>query len=361
MSVKIVTGYTGERHITPLMDAEINRGIFGEDGCILSSGNQMVASMPDINNFVIADGAFSIQGHIGITNGEQLTVDTCATGMHRIDLVVARFEHSSATNIDSMSIVLLKGTETSSTYPTMPEYNTGVIAEGANADLVLYQINLDGSTVTFEQKAKTYAPLLFHDTEPDLVGVTADESTGGTGYRATRTDTGVSAFFGIGAGGENHGVYSYILNNWVICANKQGYIRIPSNDLRVANHSSGIGSIVQASPTANRSCASNKWYALCSIVLSAGVWIIEAGARWSGNGSGSRLANVASTSGDAAHNICIGPSGAGVPTSARYSIIVTPTTNTRYYLNVNQTSGATLTCPAAGNGTGNFLRAVRIL
>ena len=163
MSVQIVTGYTGERHITPYMDAEINRGLLAsadlasrEGSCILPTGGRMEASMPDINTFVIADGAFAIQGHIGITNGEQLTIDTCASGMNRIDLVVARFEHNNNTNIDSMSIVVLKGTETSSSNPTTPIHREGVIAEGADADLVLYQLTLSGSTVAFARRVSIF-------------------------------------------------------------------------------------------------------------------------------------------------------------------------------------------------------------
>ena len=155
MSVSIITGYTGERHITPYMDAAVNRSIFGEDGCILATGNQMSASMPTINSFVIADGAFSIQGHIGVTNGETLAVDTCATGSNRIDLVVARFTHNATTLIDGLEIVLVKGTETTSAYPTTPTINTGVIANGATTvDLALYKITLSGSTVTFSRQAK---------------------------------------------------------------------------------------------------------------------------------------------------------------------------------------------------------------
>ena len=155
MSVSIITGYTGERHITPYMDAAVNRSIFGEDGCILATGNQMSASMPTINSFVIADGAFSIQGHIGVTNGETLAVDTCATGSNRIDLVVARFTHNATTLIDGLEIVLVKGTETTSAYPTTPTINTGVIANGATTvDLALYKINLSGSTVTFSRVAE---------------------------------------------------------------------------------------------------------------------------------------------------------------------------------------------------------------
>lgn len=191
MSVQIVTGYTGERHITPYMDATVNRGIFGEDGCILSSGSQMSASMPDINTFVIADGAFSIQGHIGITNGETLTVDTCASGSRRIDLVVARFEHDSNTNIDTLSIVLLKGTETTSQYPTTPTYRTGTIADGANVDLPLYQITLDGSTVTFAKTVDTASASLGDIVNPvggmwkdarDNAGIKVENQNSNTNY-----------------------------------------------------------------------------------------------------------------------------------------------------------------------------------
>lgn len=191
MSVQIVTGYTGERHITPYMDATVNRGIFGEDGCILSSGGQMSASMPDINTFVIADGAFSIQGHIGITNGETLMVDTCASGSRRIDLVVARFEHDSSTNIDTLSIVLLKGTETTSQYPTTPTYRTGTIADGANVDLPLYQINLEGSTVAFAKTVDTASASLDDISNPvsgmwkdarDNAGIKIPNLNSNTGY-----------------------------------------------------------------------------------------------------------------------------------------------------------------------------------
>ena len=176
MSVQIVTGYTGERHITPYMDAEINRGIFqsssmsadNDGSCILPTGGRMEASMPDINTFVIADGAFSIQGHIGITTGETLTIDTCATGSNRIDLVVARFEHNANTNIDSMSIVVLKGEETSSQYPTTPTYRTGMIEDGANADLPLYRINLSGSTVTFSRALAVYEGEVIHINDYDI-------------------------------------------------------------------------------------------------------------------------------------------------------------------------------------------------
>ncbi len=359
MAVTILTGYTGERHITPYMDATVNRSIFGDTSCILSTGSQMVATMPTINQFVIADGAFSIQGHVGITTGETLSVDTCATGNNRIDLVVARYTHDATTLVDSMSIVVVKGEETNSQYPTTPTTNTGNIASGASpVDMVLYKISLSGSTVTFAQVAPTMAPLLIDgSTDDDLVVVKGDESN--VGFRATRTDTNKSGFFGIGSGGTNLGIWSNALNKYLIYENGS-YVGIPHTDIRLAGHSSGIGTVKNAYLATNKTCASGTWYGLCNIQLEAGVWLLEAGARWNANSSGSRSANVSSTSGDNGQNVSLMAAGQNV-TSARWSMILMPTATTRYYLNVNQASGTNLVCPASSNNTGNFLRAVRIL
>ena len=360
MSVSIITGYTGERHITPYMDAAVNRSIFGEDGCILATGNQMSASMPTINSFVIADGAFSIQGHIGVTNGETLAVDTCATGSNRIDLVVARFTHNATTLIDGLEIVLVKGEETTSAYPTTPTINTGVIANGATTvDLALYKITLSGSDVSFQQLVRVHASDLWNYSRTnDLVAVVGE--TADTGFDAERTDTGVGAFFGVGAGGVNHGVWSRTNNHWMIYENAQGVCGIQASDVRIGGHSSGIGTYKNAWLSSNKTCASGTWYGLCNIQLEAGVWLIIAGARWNANTSGNRQANVSPTSGDTSQNISMAPATNSV-TSARFCALVNPSSTTRYYLNVYQNSGSSIVCPTSGNGYGNHLRAVRIL
>lgn len=48
--------------------------------------------------------------------------------------------------------------------------------------------------------------------------VTAQHGTAGTdaGFEATRSDTGSSAFFGVGVGGTNHGVFSRLHNRWMV-------------------------------------------------------------------------------------------------------------------------------------------------
>ena len=155
MGANIITGYTGTRHITPAMDASVYRSIFGEDSWILADGNQLEASMPDINSFTILDGLVSMQGHQVQITQETLSIDTCANGYSRIDLVCLRFEHDNNTAIDSASLVVIKGAEVQDpNTPSVPTHNTGNIDSGASVvDFPLYQINLSGSSITFDQLA----------------------------------------------------------------------------------------------------------------------------------------------------------------------------------------------------------------
>lgn len=253
MSVSIVTGFTGVRHITPHLDAAVNRGIFGTD-CILATGNHLAASMPSINSFVMQDGAVSIQGHIAVSTGETLAVDTCATGSNRIDYVVARFTHNTTTLIDDVEILLIKGTETTSSNPTTPTYNTGNIASGANiVDMPLYRIDLSGSTVTFTQLAIVRGFLTDYENETHTLMQSADSAVG---YRARRTDTDAEVSLEIGADGRGHGVWSGTYSKWLAYYDSNGYSRIDGKYIAQNNilWSGGTGgAIMHANQTINLS------------------------------------------------------------------------------------------------------------
>lgn len=156
MGASIITGYTGTRHITPAMDAAVYRSVFGDGSCILPEGTQLAGSMPSINEFQVLGGVVSMQGHQIQVTQETLPVDTCANDYSRIDLVIMRFEHDINSQIDTAALMILKGAEVADpNEPVAPSYNTGVIDSGASVvDMPLYQINLSGSSVTFERVAK---------------------------------------------------------------------------------------------------------------------------------------------------------------------------------------------------------------
>ena len=153
MGAKILTGYTGEKHITPLDDAAVYRSIDGSDSYVLAEGDMCKAEMPSINEFTIYSGLISLQGIQARITRETLSVDTCPTGKARIDLVVARYTHDNSSKIDNIELTILKGAEVDdSNDPIPPAYNTGSIDAGATAvDMPLYEITLLGASVTFEK------------------------------------------------------------------------------------------------------------------------------------------------------------------------------------------------------------------
>lgn len=69
---------------------------------------------------------------------------------------------------------------------------------------------LAGGTVTGQVKS-TYA---------NVAGFLIEHGTASKDacFRATRSDTGVSVYMGVGSGGTNHGVYSYKLGKWIVYA-----------------------------------------------------------------------------------------------------------------------------------------------
>lgn len=183
MGANIITGYTGTRHITPAMDASVFRSIIGPGEYILNDGDKCVGTMPDINHFTVAGGNVSLQGYQVQITQETLTVDTCATGYKRIDLVALRYNHDTSTQIDSFAIELIKGTEVTG-IPAEPSYNTGEIEAGVNAvDMILYEIDLNGGSVTYSARAITIASTLSlilgaYDSTPNMDGTGSAGSSG---------------------------------------------------------------------------------------------------------------------------------------------------------------------------------------
>ena len=154
MGASIITGYTGTRHITPAMDAAIYRAAFGAESYVLSEGQKLAGSMPSVNEFTLLDGLVSMQGHQVLVTQETLSVDTCANGYSRIDLVVMRYTHDNTSQVDAAELMVIKGSEVANpNTPTTPAYNTGNIDSGASVvDMPLYKITLNGSSVTFERQ-----------------------------------------------------------------------------------------------------------------------------------------------------------------------------------------------------------------
>lgn len=149
--MKIVTGYTGTPHITSNDDQGLLQGIVGTGSYILSVGSQFAYTLISANELQISDGEGVLQGvHFRIEPGftESVTIDNGSQGMQRIDLVCVRYEKVVDTGVESVSLVVHKGTPAAAS-PVSPTPVSGdILAGDLVAEMPLYTVTLNGLTVS---------------------------------------------------------------------------------------------------------------------------------------------------------------------------------------------------------------------
>lgn len=132
-----------------------------------------------------------------------------------------------------------------------------------------------------------------------------------------------------------------------------------SSTLTVSSHSSAIGTVKQAYAAA-KSVPSATNTNLTSLSLEAGTWVVTGGVRFPNNATGYRRMNIATTSENVNADVQL-PALSGASTQLAYTLIVSPTSTTTYYLNCYHNAGSALSLVAGGGENGvNFIRAVRI-
>lgn len=149
--MQIVTGYEGTPHVTAWQDRDLNQGIFGSETYILSVGSKMAASIISNNEIRIADGAVVMQGCLGVIQKgtyDTIAIDNGSQGMMRNDLICAQYQKNGSTGVESMSLVVIKGTPAASN-PQDPSYTTGDIQNGDTlVQVPIYRVSINGLSVT---------------------------------------------------------------------------------------------------------------------------------------------------------------------------------------------------------------------
>ena len=75
----------------------------------------------------------------------------------------------------------------------------------------------DGDGQIVSSRWDAYIPLIGSEDVTGNIKIT--KTSGDTGFYATRSDTTTTCWFGVGAGGANHGFYSNKINSWMFAAN----------------------------------------------------------------------------------------------------------------------------------------------
>lgn len=145
--INLVTGYRGKAHVTADEEAARNLLIF-TDFYVTTNGDQLAYNLESNNQLRILSGDLLVQGRfVRIENYEDVTIETGTQEKFRTDLICLRYTKESDTGIENMSLVAIKGTE-STTAAAAPAYNEGIIADGANpVDFPLYKVELNGLNV----------------------------------------------------------------------------------------------------------------------------------------------------------------------------------------------------------------------
>lgn len=136
MTVSIMDGHTGEKHVTSDDWAAFNAATYGNQGAVLGSGSFNLTMETSTKGTLFA-GLGIVQGRrFRVTDSETVAFDACGAGMKRSDIVVARY--SNADGIESVSIAVVKGKE-SATSAVSPQVQNG--------DLPLWKVVFAGASV----------------------------------------------------------------------------------------------------------------------------------------------------------------------------------------------------------------------
>lgn len=163
-SLHLVTGYDGGPHITSADQGLFNAGCLGSDEYVLAIGNRFEAQIVTNNSVRIYDGSLSMQGrHVNVPYGATLmaTIENGTSGKKRHDIIAVRYSSNNTTGIESASLVVHKGVETTGT-PTDPTmiYQSSILNGADIHDMPLYRVVIEGLTITkVEPLFQVLAPL----------------------------------------------------------------------------------------------------------------------------------------------------------------------------------------------------------
>ena len=150
-NMHLVTGYAGKEHITATDQGAFNAALIGTGQFVLGKGNVFEAQIISNNQIRILDGELMMQGRFVRLEPDtyvDLTIENGEQGMKRNDLIVARYTKDTLNGVESVNLVVIKGTAVNSN-PADPAHTENDITNGSAAlnDFPLWRIPLDGLNV----------------------------------------------------------------------------------------------------------------------------------------------------------------------------------------------------------------------
>ena len=175
MAFEIVDGMTGTKHISSDDLSALNTATIGKADCVLKYGDDFKLTMASANSATLGTGVGMVGGkRFWNQAATSLTIQSGTQGQKRNDLVVARYQKTSA-GIESITPVVIKGTPTTGTTAD-PEVTAN--------DLKLWRVPLDG--INAGTPVKLFEPVTPLATLVESVSLEQFESNGVTAYKFGR-------------------------------------------------------------------------------------------------------------------------------------------------------------------------------
>lgn len=150
MSIELVTGHTGDNHVTAEQFGLLNAALFGSGNYLLDSQDKIEPRILTANSIEIGTGDILMQGrHVTFPSPTTLTITSGTEGHKRIDLVVVRYTKDLTNNREKVSLEVIEGTPTTGT-PSVPMHSVGNILTGGSTlnEVPLFQVHIDGLAPT---------------------------------------------------------------------------------------------------------------------------------------------------------------------------------------------------------------------
>lgn len=161
MSEYIVTGRTGQNHVTSADHGAMNASFAGSGRYVADGIGDSLSAEVVTNNLVrIHSGEVFNQGrHMRVEANTYVdcTIENGSQSKLRYDLIVFRYTKNADTGVENGEIVVIKGT--AGTSATDPSYTTGNILAGAlQDDMPLYRVKIDGINIVGLDKLFSTVP-----------------------------------------------------------------------------------------------------------------------------------------------------------------------------------------------------------
>lgn len=146
--MKIVTGSTGNNHVTANDDGGLYASIFGEGCYVLSAGDRFPITVVSNTQVQVGAGEGLMYGrHFRTPKGstDQLDIEAGVSGYNRVDIIAARYRNTGG--IESVDLVVLPGASTTGA-AVDPSFPQDDISEGATESYMpLYRIRISGTAI----------------------------------------------------------------------------------------------------------------------------------------------------------------------------------------------------------------------